>query len=67
MKKIIIGLITATVLFSCHKKQTCQCRDAQGQILPTEPMRKSKKDAQKYCDDLSAFNVAHGGESCELK
>ena len=63
MKKIIIGLMTATVLVSCHKERTCQCKNAQGELMPTEPMRKSKKDAKKFCDDLHASF----GWSCELK
>lgn len=63
MKKIIIVFITATLLVSCHKERTCHCKNAQGEVMPTEPMRKSKKDAQKFCDDLNTTF----GWSCELK
>jgi hypothetical protein len=67
MKTIIIGLMTATILTSCYKERTCQCKNAQGELLPSETMRKSKKDAQKFCDDANAmFSVSQGG-SCELK
>jgi hypothetical protein len=67
MKKIIIGLLAVTVLVSCHKTRACECKDAQGNVLGTDHIRASKKDAKEICEDTDARLSAANGWSCELK
>lgn len=62
MMKVLFGItICLFLLSSCKKDYTCVCINSNGSY-DAGTVEKTKRQAKKYCEDLSA-----GATECKLK
>ena len=69
MKKVLSIVAVGAFIFSmtsCKKTYTCECKDAQGQIINSSVQMSKNKDAETWCEKNSTDGSSLG-YTCELK